>query len=204
MKLLRRRSAEPEDLDDAVDETLVVTKGRPTPKRRDSAPRRQPVTQPPRNRKEAYRWQKEQAQRARTTPTATGTPLKGAAYRDALRRGDASVLPRRDQGPARALARDWVDSRLMFSNFLLLLFVLLIVPYIVPPLAVLSLAVVPIFLLFVAEWYITGRRIKALAASRGIEVKAGPMSLGLYAGTRAYLPRRWRMPAPQVARGDSI
>jgi hypothetical protein len=30
------------------------------------------------------------------------------------------------------------------------------------------------------------------------------MSLGLYAGSRAYLPRRWRLPAPQVDLGDKI
>ncbi|MEP6599127.1 MAG: DUF3043 domain-containing protein [Actinomycetota bacterium] len=200
MKLLRRRSAEPEDL--VVDvEQAVVTKGRPTPKRRDSTPRRQPVTQAPRNRKEAYRWQKEQAQRARTSPGSTGTTLRGPAYREALRRGDTTVLPRRDQGPARKLARDWVDSRRLFSNYLLVLFPVMIIGYLIP---FLNLAVIILFFAFLIEWYLTGRRIKALAESRGIEVNAGPMSLGFYAGSRAYLPRRWRMPAPQVSLGDPI
>jgi hypothetical protein len=30
------------------------------------------------------------------------------------------------------------------------------------------------------------------------------MALGFYAGSRAYMPRRWRMPAPQVTVGDKI
>ena len=30
------------------------------------------------------------------------------------------------------------------------------------------------------------------------------MSIGFYAGSRAYLPRKWRLPAPQVQRGEPI
>jgi hypothetical protein len=30
------------------------------------------------------------------------------------------------------------------------------------------------------------------------------MSVGFYAGSRAYMPRRWRMPAPQVGIGDKV
>jgi hypothetical protein len=30
------------------------------------------------------------------------------------------------------------------------------------------------------------------------------MSVGFYAGSRAYLPRRWRLPAPQVDIGEEI
>jgi hypothetical protein len=30
------------------------------------------------------------------------------------------------------------------------------------------------------------------------------MSVGFYSVSRAYLPRRWRLPAPQFQRGDEI
>jgi hypothetical protein len=30
------------------------------------------------------------------------------------------------------------------------------------------------------------------------------MSIGFYAGSRAYLPRRWRLPAPQKALGETF
>jgi hypothetical protein len=119
-----------------------------------------------------------------------------------MRRGDPSALPRRDQGPERKLARNWVDSKWMLSNYLLLLFPLMIISIQVPALNFLVLAV---FLAVLGEWYITGRRIKALAAQRGMEAsRSGPFGLGFYAGSRAYMPRRWRMPAPQVQRGDPI
>jgi hypothetical protein len=204
VKFLPRRSEAPELEPEPVEEVTVpgsAPKGRPTPKRRDSAPRRQTVTQAPRNRKEAAQYQKQQAARAKTNP-ATGQPRSAAETRAAMRRGDPSALPRRDQGPERKLARNWVDSRRMLSNFLLLLFPLMIISIQVPMLNFLVLA---IFLALLAEWYITGRRIKALAAQRGIEQsRSGPMSLGFYAGSRAYMPRRWRMPAPQMRIGDKI
>jgi hypothetical protein len=204
VKLLRRRSEEPEPEPEPESEFSVpgtAPKGRPTPKRRDSAPRRPPVTHAPRTRKEAVQYQKEQAARAKTKPAA-GRPRTAAESREAMRRGDPSALPRRDQGPERKLARDWVDSRRMLSNFLLLLFPLMILSIQIPAL---NFGVLIIFLALLGEWYITGRRIKTLAAQRGIEkTRNGPMSVGFYAGSRAYMPRRWRMPAPQVSIGDRI
>jgi hypothetical protein len=204
VKLLRRRSAEPMPEPEPEPEVIdsgTAPKGRPTPKRRDSAPRRQTVTQAPRTRKEAIRYQKDQAARAKTNPSA-GRPLTAAESREAMRRGDPSALPRRDQGPERKLARDWVDSRRMLSNFLLLLFPLMILSIQIPAL---NFGVLIIFLALLGEWYIAGRRIKSLAAQRGLEQsRSSPFGVGFYAGSRAYMPRRWRMPAPQVNIGDQI
>jgi hypothetical protein len=204
VKLLRRRSEEPTpapEPEPEVTDSGSAPKGRPTPKRRDSAPRRPTVTQAPRTRKEAIQYQKDQAARAKTNPSA-GRPRTAAENREALRRGDPSALPRRDQGPERKLARDWVDSRRMLSNYLLLLFPLMILSIQIPAL---NFGVLIIFLALIGEWYITGRRIKTLAAQRGLErTRSGPMAVGFYAGSRAYMPRRWRMPAPQVKLGDPI
>lgn len=174
-------------------------KGRPTPKRRESVNKRGPAAPPPRTRKEAYRWQKDQAAKAKVS--ATAPKLSKDAYREALRRGDPSVLPRRDQGPVKALARNWVDSHRMFSNFLLVAFALILLGSVIPRLNILTVVVLVVT---VGEWAITGRRIKALAVSRGIPVKESTFGIGFYAGSRAYLPRRWRLPAAQVARGDAI
>lgn len=202
VNFLHRRSEEPEpEPEEEVTVPGSAPKGRPTPKRRDSAPRRPTVTQAPRNRKEAVKYQKQQAARAKTNP-ATGRSRSTAETREAIRRGDPSALPRRDQGPERKLARDWVDSRRMLSNYLLLLFPLMIISIQIP---VLNFVVLAIFLALLFEWYLTGRRIKTLAAQRGLEKSSsGPMSVGFYAGSRAYMPRRWRMPAPQVGIGDKI
>lgn len=209
MKLVRRRSDDSDPESESADASgevpeaapdVVLGKGRPTPKRRDTTPQRGPVSAP-RTRKEAVQWQRQQQSANRGGGGGTGGKLSGQAYREALRRGDPGALPRRDQGPVRRIARDWVDSHRMVSNYLLILFPLLIVGYAVPDL---NFAVFALLLVVLVEWYLTGRRIQALARSRLDDVREGPMTLGFYAGSRAYMPRRWRMPGPQVNLGDEI
>jgi hypothetical protein len=68
----------------------------------------------------------------------------------------------------------------------------------------LSIGLWLVLLAFVAEWMIVGRRLKAMAISRDMKVTDGAFGLGFYAGSRAYMPRRWRVPRPRVNRGDSI
>jgi hypothetical protein len=199
--MLRRRSIADEPSTEPVDPSadVVAGKGRPTPKRRDTTPNRGPV-QAPKTRKEAVSWQKQQAKRGGSTP-GSKKPMSNQAYREALRRGDPAALPRRDQGPTRKIARDWVDSHRMLSNYMLILFPLMLVGYFIP---YLNIAVIALLVVIVVEWYTTGRRIRGLAQSRLDEVREGPWSLAFYAGSRAYMPRRWRMPGPQVQMGDRI
>jgi hypothetical protein len=176
-------------------------KGRATPKRRDTTPQRGPV-QAPKNRKEAYRWQKQQTKSGgRGAGAKPGQKMSNQAFREALKRGDPAALPKRDQGPVRKLARDWVDSHRMMSNYLLILFPLMLVGYFIP---YLSIVVIALLFTVVVEWYLTGRRIRALAVSRLDRVREGPWSIAFYAGSRAYMPRRWRMPGPQVELGDPV
>jgi hypothetical protein len=205
MKLSRRDKSADTDVqsvsaDSVVEEAAEVQrKGRPTPKRRDSQGRRGPVSAP-RTRKEAYARQKQLTREQRSARTA-GKPRTVAEQRAALRRGDPSALPRRDQGQTRKLARDYVDSRRMLSNYLLFLFPIMIVGLVVPALQIIVLVV---FLALLVEWYIVGKRIRAMALERFGEAQGGNMTIGFYAGSRAYLPRRWRLPGPQVERGDPI
>jgi hypothetical protein len=202
VKLSRRAAADPEPEADVVEQAeaeSTARKGRPTPKRRDSQGKRGPVSAP-RTRKEAYARQKQLA-REQKTARAAAKPRTVAEQRAALRRGDPDALPRRDQGKTRKLARDYVDSHRMASNYLLVLFVFMIAG-IVFPLA--QIVVLVAFIALLVEWYIVGRRIRALALERFGEAQGGNMSIGFYAGSRAYLPRRWRLPAPQVELGDEI
>jgi Protein of unknown function (DUF3043) len=206
VKLTRHGKAAEPDADVAVDDvdgdagtTEIGRKGRPTPKRRDSEGRRGPVTAP-KTRKEAYARQKQLAKDQKRAP-ASAPPRTVAEQRAALKRGDPSALPRRDQGTTRKLARDYVDSKRMVSNYLLWLFPIMIAGIAVPQL---QIAVLVIFIALLVEWYIVGRRIRALAMERYGEAQGGNMSIGFYAGSRAYLPRRWRLPAPQVDRGEQI
>ena len=202
MKLLPRRNAETtaDVITDLVEHTTTGGKGRATPKRRDSAVQRGPVSAP-KTRKEALARQKQQAKAAkvaRKTPTAAMTP---AQRRAAMRSGDPAALPRRDQGPTRKLARDYVDSHRMFSNYLLMLFPLMIVSYLLP---YVQYVVIFVFLGLIIEWFLTGRRVRGLAVERNGSAQGSSMSIGFYAGSRAYLPRRWRLPAPQKALGETF
>jgi hypothetical protein len=201
VKLTKRSEPEPAAVEQ--EPVRVSGKGRATPKRRDVVGTRGPVTAP-KNRKEAYARQKEQAKAARVARKTPATQMTVAQRRAALKAGDPSVLPRRDQGQTRRLARDYVDSHKMASNYLLLLFPLMIVSWLLPQLALMQLVVLAAFLGFMVEWYTVGRRIRRLATERFGRADGGNMTIGFYAGSRAYLPRRWRMPAPQVERGDEI
>jgi hypothetical protein len=202
VKLLPRRTPEPsaDVVAEAGEPAPASGKGRPTPKRRESTVQRGPV-RAPKTRKEAYARQKQQTKAARAAGKAPAANMSVQERRAALRAGDPAFLPKRDQGATRKLARDYVDSHRMFSNYLLLLFPLMIVSYLIP---YVQFAVIAVFLLLIVEWNLTGRKIRRLATERFGKAEGSAMSIGFYAGSRAYLPRRWRLPAPQVSVGDPI
>jgi hypothetical protein len=181
------------DTDPAVESAPrgQVPKGRPTPKRRQTSPARGPATPAPQTRKEAVRYQrtKLKAERSSAGPTRRRTAA------------DPNALPRRDQGPLKALARDWVDTHRMLSNFLMAALPVLLLSFLVP---ILGVFVYALLLAVLIEWFLTGRRIRNLAIARNIEVSQSAMGIGYYAGTRAYTPRRWRMPKPKHQLGDAI
>ncbi len=207
MRLRRDPSADvPTDTEDATeDETELGRKNRPTPKRRDAEGRRGPVTAP-KTRKEAYARQKQQAREARSNRTTSSAvkPTSAAERRAALRRGDASALPRRDQGATRKIARDWVDGKRMLSNYLLWLFPIYIIVTLVPVLRVAAAAIVVVFLGLIVESYFAARKVRALALERNGKAEGGTFGLAFYMLGRAYMPRRWRIPHPQVERGEQF
>lgn len=202
MKLTRRR---PEESPVNLEKVPVKAdgKGRPTPKRRDSIVVRGPVTAP-KTRKEAYARQKQQAKAARQARRTPAAQMTVAQRRAAMKAGDPSVLPRRDQGPTRQLARDYVDSHRMVSNYLLLLFPLMLISWLLPGLALIQILVLVAFVGFLVEWNLVGRRIRNLALERHGSAEGGAMTIGFYAGSRAYLLRRWRLPAPRVELGAEV
>lgn len=204
VKLTRRRPEEieaPVELETAA--SKAVGKGRPTPKRRDVVGVRGPVTAP-KTRKEAYARQKQQAKAARQARRTPAAQLTVAQRRAALKAGDPTVLPRRDQGPTRQLARDYVDSHRMASNYLLALFPIMIISWLLPSLAAIQFLVLIAFLGFLVEWNLVGRRVRRMAIERNGSAEGGAMTIGFYAGSRAYLLRRWRLPAPRVELGETI
>ncbi|WP_240810061.1 DUF3043 domain-containing protein [Actinomadura sp. WMMA1423] len=166
-------------------------KGRPTPKRSEAEKRRrQPITAPS-TRKEAYRKVRERqaADRARA--------------RQGMAKGDEKHLLKRDRGPVRRLARDYVDARRTFGSYLMyVMFALVLLSMLPIPAAKLLVLFVPPLLLVVVfgEGLMLSRGIKRLAAERYPD--EDPKGVGMYAAMRAMQIRRLRIPNPRVRVGE--
>src|SRR5215831_725741 len=84
---------------------VTAGKGRPTPKRSEAERRRRQPYTAPKNRKEAAR-------------TGRNRQRKNHTRRmQAMRRGEEWALMPKDRGPAKALIRNYVDSRRRLSEF---------------------------------------------------------------------------------------
>jgi hypothetical protein len=170
-------------------------KGRPTPKRREAEKRnRQPITAP-RTRREALRRDRDQRERR------TGNAKQ---IREGMARGDERYLPRRDKGPVRKLARDYVDSRRTFGEFFMYLTILLVVLSMVTPLGArvyLQTFGLPVILaVLIVESVFISTRIKKLARERFPDEST--QGVAMYAITRSMQIRRLRMPQARLKPGQ--
>src|SRR5580704_6225123 len=145
-----------------------AAKGRPTPKRSEAeAKRRQPITG---SRAPAGPRTKEDKAKARTS--------RAGRY-EAMKRGEAWALNPRDRGPARAVARDFIDSKRRISEYYMYVLVILL-----------------------AAVFLLRRSLTRLIAERlpGESTRG----LTLYATMRALQIRRFRVPAPRVRPGQKF
>jgi hypothetical protein len=187
----RRTHAEPEASEASAALPKPVGKGRPTPKRSEAEKRRrQPITAP-KSRKEAYRQVRERQSRER------------AKTREGMVRGEDKYLPKRDRGPVRGLARDYVDARRTLSSYLMYVLVGSLLLNVFPILLfrLLSFLVPPLLLVAVlAEGLFISRKVTKLAAERfPDEDRRG---VGMYTVMRGMQIRRLRIPRPRVRLGD--
>jgi hypothetical protein len=166
-------------------------KGRPTPKRRDAEKRRrQPITAPS-NGKDAYKRRRAQLAEDR------------AKAREGMAKGDERHLLKRDKGPVRRLARNYVDARRTVGSYLMYaMFAMVLLSMLPIPAARLLVLFAPPLLLVVvfAEGLVLSRGIKRLAAERYPDEDT--KGVGLYAAMRAMQIRRLRVPNPQVRVGE--
>ncbi|MDL4819849.1 DUF3043 domain-containing protein [Actinomadura opuntiae] len=166
-------------------------KGRPTPKRSEAEKRRrQPITAPS-TRKEAYKKVRERQATERERARA------------GMARGDDKYLLKRDKGPVRRLARNYVDSRRTVGSYLMYaMFAIVLLSLLPIPAAKLLVLFAPPLLLVVVfgEGLLLSRGIKKLATERHPDEDT--RGVGLYAAMRAMQIRRLRMPAPQVKVGE--
>jgi Protein of unknown function (DUF3043) len=188
----RRTDTTTEEPPQSPEATRPAGKGRPTPKRRDAERRnRQPITAP-RTRKEAYRLERERNAGKRKNDRA------------AMARGDERHLLKRDKGPVRKLARDFVDSRRTFGEFFMYLTILVLIASTLGPLNVrvyLQQFGLPVLLiLIIGESVWLSNRVKKLARERF--PGESTQGVGLYAITRSMQIRRLRMPQARLKPGQ--
>jgi Protein of unknown function (DUF3043) len=168
-------------------------KGRPTPKRSEAERRRRQPYATPADKKAASQQSRDRDRTAR------------ARRMEAIKRGESWALPRKDQGPVRALARDYVDSRRSISEFYMFGVVVLLVLLFIPGLRkspVIDYAVLVLLLVIVTESVLVSGRVIKLAQQRF----PGESTRGvrMYTAIRGTQLRRLRMPAPRVKPGDKI
>lgn len=210
VRVFRRRSADPPGVVDQEPQSpgepeaeagragadragVTPGKGRPTPKRSEAERRRRQPFAAPADKKAA-------SQQSRTRGRA-----ERSRKMEAMRRGENWALPRKDQGPVRALARDYVDSRRSVSEYYMFGVLVLIVLLFIPSLRkspVVDYAVLVMLLVIVTESVFVGGRVIRLAQQRF----PGESTRGvrMYAAIRGTQFRRLRMPAPRVKPGDKI
>jgi len=165
-------------------------KNRPTPKRRDQeAARKRPLVD--NDRKAAKARAREERRKA------------ASLQHQAMLTGDERHLPPRDRGPVRRFIRDYVDARWNIGEWLLpIMLVTLIVSYLQPNQTTLAITMMLYLLVLFAigDSILTWRKMKKQLAE-----KYSPSELsggGFYTFMRSFQLRRWRMPRPQVARGQ--
>ena len=173
--------------------SVTAPKGAPTPKRSDAqANRRQPY-QAPADRKAALQQsrQRERADRVRKS--------------EALQRGESWALPRKDQGPVRALARDVVDARRGIGEYYMFMVVLLVVLLVLPGTStkfIADIVVLVLLLVIIVEAWLVGSKVKRLAKERF--PNESTQGVVWYAATRGVQMRRMRIPKPRVSRGQKV
>jgi hypothetical protein len=201
--VFRRRNAVTEDApaeNDAADPAteaaargaVTAGKGRPTPKRSESARTRR-YQLAPEDRKQATKQARgrDRSERARKT--------------EAMRRGEEWALQPKDRGPVRALARDYVDSKRRFSEFymyglVVLLFLLFLHSTVIQ--TILPAVLIVMVLIMAGEGFWIGSRVAKLANER----YPGQSTRGIkmYSGMRALQIRQLRFPKPRVKPGAQV
>ena len=171
-----------------------AAKGRPTPKRSEAErKRRQPIT----------------GSRAPATPRtpedkARARSDRGRRY-EAMKAGESWALNPRDRGPARALARDYIDSKRRISEYYMDILIVLLAAIFVRS-KVAQTYISPLVLVLVVVILIDAQLIRYRLRKLVAERLPGESTRGLtmYAVMRALQIRRFRVPAPRVHPGDEF
>lgn len=179
------------------DRTPASGKGRPTPSRKEAEQARKQRMKAPRTRRQQMQAQRQRQSEARKD------------WRERMKSGDESAMLKRDQGPVRAFARDYVDRRFSFIEFLLPIFVvILLLGFIGPTLfgsaeranAFSSTLLLATTIMLIFESTVLSVGVKRQAKRRFPDERR--KWLGLYTVMRASQLRVLRIPRPRIGRGQ--
>jgi hypothetical protein len=168
-------------------------KGRPTPSRREAEAARKQQLRIPKDPRAARKAARERQREDRSKS------------RSAMLAGDERYYPPRDQGPARAFARDFVDSRITIAEFFIFIaIVVLALGFVNDPRVAQwsSIAFFAVTLLIAADTSIMLISLN-VAAKKQFPNKADRKGITLYATLRVLQLRRLRIPKPRVRRGGT-
>lgn len=166
----------------------TAPKGRPTPSRKErEAARRTPLV--PADRKAAKDAQREADREFR------------AKQQQALQTGDERYLPANDRGPQRRYIRDYVDARFNVGDIMIIVILaVFIVGLFSPSMQQYTILLMwGMILLWVIDYMIMWRGLKKKLTEKFGSIE--PRS-GFYAFNRVIMIRRFRLPKPQVKRGE--
>jgi hypothetical protein len=176
-----------------------AAKGRPTPKRSEAERnRRQPITG-------ARPGARSGARTPRTPEDKSRARSDRNRKYEAMRRGEEWALNPRDRGPARQLARDYVDSHRRISEYYMYVLVVLLVAVFLRNKSlqdIISPLVIVLVVIIVVDAQLIRRQLNRLIAARLPGQSA--RGLTMYAVMRALQIRRFRVPSPRVRPGDTI
>jgi hypothetical protein len=133
------------------------------------------------------------------------TPEQTRARREAMRRGDQSVLPARDRGPARAFARDYVDSRRNVLGLFMPVAVVVILFGYSHQKTLVPIATGTFLVFLVGSVADTAFLILSTRKQLAVRFPEEPVrGIGIYATMRAMQFRKMRLPGPRVERGAKV
>lgn len=175
-------------------------KGSPTPKRKQAeAANRRPIVAD-------HRTLSKDEKRIRKAEERARSDEAWRKQQDAMKSGDERNMPAQHAGPVRRFARDYLDARsglaVGFMPMALVLLASIFIQAYWPQIFVfVTLGVYGVFLLMILDSLLAVRNARQLAEEKFGENKVPPRFFWQMF-TRTFYLRRWRLPAPQVKRGQ--
>lgn len=187
------KKQDPQPAPTPSDATADAGKGRPTPSRREAEAARKNRAKVPSDPKAAKKAARERAR------------VDRERQRQGMIAGDERYMAKRDQGPARAFTRDFVDARFTLAEYFIIVAVGVLVMGFIPVQA-LQFWVTVAFFAFTALLVIDTIIMVAMLNRQATKVFPNPQDrkgLTLYAILRVMQLRRLRLPPARVRRGGA-